>query len=73
MAKFGYNPVGLGKPIKSKQVVGFIEQPWYTRLMTSGSFQVLVSFQVSQLSASFTFKLMPRIFKTNHLVVQSAL
>ncbi len=40
MKKFGYDPIALGKPVKTKQVVGFIEQPWYTRLMNSGSFQV---------------------------------
>lgn len=40
MTKFGYDPIGLGKPLKTKQVVGLIEQPWYTRLMKSGSFQV---------------------------------
>lgn len=40
MKKFGYDPIALGKPVKTKQVVGFIEQPWYTRLMKSGSFQV---------------------------------
>ena len=41
MTKFGYDPIALGKPVKTKQVVGFIEQPWYTRLMKSGSFQVV--------------------------------
>ena len=38
--RFDYNPIRLGKPVKTKQVVGFIEQPWYTKLMASGSFQV---------------------------------
>ncbi|KAL0046279.1 hypothetical protein WJX82_007868 [Trebouxia sp. C0006] len=41
MTKFGYDPIGLGKPVKTKQVVGLIEQPWYTRLMKSGSFQAV--------------------------------
>ena len=40
MKTFGYNPIALGMPVKTKQVVGFIEQPWYTRLMESGNFQV---------------------------------
>ena len=42
MEAFRYNPVALGKPIKTKQVSGVIEQPWYQRLMASGSFQVLI-------------------------------
>lgn len=40
MEKFQYNPIALGKPIKSKQVVAMIQQPWYQQLMTSGTFQV---------------------------------
>ena len=38
--KFGYDPVAMAKPIKSKQVFNFIEQPWYQNLMAFGNFQV---------------------------------
>ena len=38
--KFEYNPIALKKPVMSKQVLGFIQQPWYQQLMASGNFQV---------------------------------
>ena len=57
MEAFRYNPVALGKPIKTKQVSGVIEQPWYQRLMASGSFQVLNQFFVCSLTHSLTHSL----------------
>ena len=38
--RFDYQPIRLGKPVMTKQVVGFVEQPWYTKLMASGNLQV---------------------------------
>lgn len=40
LEKFAYDPYRLGKAYKTKQVMGFIEQPWYRQLLTSGDLQV---------------------------------
>lgn len=40
LEKFGYDPYAKGKAYKTKQVTGFIEQPWYSQLLTSGDIQV---------------------------------
>ena len=40
LEKFAYDPYAKGKAYKTKQVMDFIEQPWYRQLLTSGDIQV---------------------------------
>ena len=39
LEKFAYDPYAKGKAYKTKQVMDFIEQPWYRLLLTSGDIQ----------------------------------
>lgn len=47
LEKFAYDPYTKGKTHKTKQVMGFIEQPWYSQLLTSGDIQVRVAWSAA--------------------------
>ena len=42
LEKFAYDPYAKGKAYKTKQVMEFIEQPWYRQLMASGDIQARI-------------------------------